>query len=219
MININNDWDSFFKIEENKDYYKHLKNFLIEEYKKYKVYPPKEMIFNAFKITPVKRVKVVILGQDCYHGEGQAMGLAFSVPNNIKIPPSLKNIYKELSDDIGKDIPKTGDLTEWAEQGVLLLNTCLTVREHCPNSHSGKGWEILTDNVIKLLNEDDKPKVFILWGRNARNKKNLITNKNHLILESAHPSPLSAYNGFFGCKHFSKTNEFLKQNNIEPIKW
>lgn len=219
MIQINNDWQDFFNNETQKEYYKNLRSFLLKEYKHNVIYPKSEDIFNAFKLTPISKTKVVIMGQDCYHEKGQAMGLSFSVPDDVRIPPSLINIYKELHSDIGKEIPETGNLTSWARQGVLLLNACLTVREHQANSHSGKGWEILTDEAIRVLNNNDNPKVFILWGRNARNKKFLITNNKHLILEAAHPSPLSAHNGFFGCKHFSKANKFLEENNLEPIKW
>lgn len=219
MINIGNNWQNFFDIETKKDYYKKLKEFLKNEYKNYIIYPSMENIFNAFKFTDIDNVKVVILGQDPYHEPNQAMGLAFSVPDNIKIPPSLINIYKELKSDTGKEIPASGNLINWTEQGVLLLNTCLTVREHEANSHSGKGWEILTDEAIKVLNKNNNPKVFMLWGRNAKNKKELITNVNHLVLEAAHPSPLSANNGFFGCKHFSKANCFLRKNNLKEIQW
>lgn len=220
MINIENDWQDFFNIETKKNYYKDLRQFLIKEYRENVVYPKPEDIFNAFRLTPINETKVVIMGQDCYHEPNQAMGLSFSVPNGTKIPPSLINIYKEIASDIGvENLYIDGDLTKWAKQGVLLLNTCLTVREHQANSHSGKGWEILTDEAIKVLNENDNPKVFMLWGSNARSKKIFITNSKHLVLESAHPSPLSAYRGFFGCKHFSKANKFLEENNLEPIKW
>ena len=220
MINIENDWQDFFNIETKKNYYKDLRQFLIKEYRENVVYPKPEDIFNAFRLTPINETKVVIMGQDCYHEPNQAMGLSFSVPNGTKVPPSLINIYKEIASDIGvENLYIDGDLTKWAKQGVLLLNTCLTVREHQANSHSGKGWEILTDEAIKVLNENDNPKVFMLWGSNARSKKIFITNSEHLVLESAHPSPLSAYRGFFGCKHFSKANKFLEENNLEPIKW
>lgn len=220
MVNIGNDWQHFFDIETKKNYYKDLRQFLIKEYRENVVYPKPEDIFNAFRLTPINETKVVIMGQDCYHEPNQAMGLSFSVPNGTKIPPSLINIYKEIASDIGvENLYIDGDLTKWAKQGVLLLNTCLTVREHQANSHSGKGWEILTDEAIKVLNENDNPKVFMLWGSNAKSKKIFITNSKHLVLESAHPSPLSAYRGFFGCKHFSKANKFLEENNLEPIKW
>lgn len=220
MFKIENDWKDFFESEMKKDYYIKLRNFLVEEYKTKTIYPKPEDIFNAFKLTPISKTKIVIVGQDCYHEPNQAMGLSFSVPDGTKIPPSLINIYKEIANDVGtNDLYINGDLTKWAKQGVLLLNSCLTVREHEANSHSGKGWEIFTDEAIKLLNKNNNPKVFILWGRNAKSKKKLITNKKHLVLESAHPSPLSAYNGFFGCKHFSKANNFLKDNGLAPIKW
>jgi uracil-DNA glycosylase len=309
MIRIGNSWDSFFSIESKQDYYKELREFLRQEYKEHTVYPPMKDIFNAFKLTPIENVKVVIVGQDCYHEPNQAMGLAFSVPEDVKIPPSLRNIMREMVSDTGDSNLTSGDLTCWAKQGVLLLNTCLTVREHEANSHSGHGWELLTDDVIRYLNnclicyqdiikQDDNgyfktkfsavgkncheipflfklnpnnryceeaffqvenptkhnefsyspmtktitfakcdrhefngseeffasyfyysPKVFLLWGKSAREKKSLITNPAHLVLEAAHPSPLSAYHGFFGCKHFSKTNDFLIANGITPIKW
>ena len=216
---INNDWDEILKDEFEKDYYLKLRVFLDEEYKNYKIYPPARDIYNALRYTNYEDVKVVILGQDPYHEEGQAHGLCFSVNKNIQIPPSLINIYKELHDDLNCYIPNNGYLVPWAKQGILLLNTVLTVRNHLANSHKDKGWEILTDEIIKKLNKKDKPIVFILWGRNARNKKTLIDNPIHLIIESAHPSPLSAYNGFFGSKPFSKTNAFLKMNNIKEIDW
>lgn len=219
MIKINNDWKDFFETETKKEYYLKLREFLKAEYQTQVIYPPMDKIFYAYQITPFHKIKVVILGQDCYHGFNQAMGLAFSVNDGIKIPPSLRNIYKEIESDIGIIPPNNGNLTRWAEQGVFLLNTALTVREGHANSHSGKGWEIFTDNTIKYLNNNDNPKVFILWGANAKSKKSLITNSNHLILESVHPSPLSASNGFFGCKHFSKTNKFLEDNNLLPINW
>lgn len=219
MVNIGNDWDNLLKEEFNKDYYLKLRKFLKEEYYSRTVYPSMYDIFNALKYTPYSKVKAVILGQDPYHGEGQAHGLCFSVKEGVTPPPSLKNIYKELSDDVGFKIPHSGDLTQWAKRGVLLLNTTLTVRAGCPNSHKGKGWEIFTDKIISLINEKETPVVFLLWGGNARSKKGLITNKNHKILESVHPSPLSAYGGFFGCKHFSKTNEFLISKGIEPVNW
>lgn len=219
MIKINNDWQDFFESETKKDYYLKLRNFLKNEYNNYTVYPPMEEIFNAFKITPLSKVKVVILGQDPYYNQGQAMGLSFSVKDGIKPPPSLVNIYREISNDLDQEINiSSGNLTRWAEQGVFLLNTTLTVRDGEPLSHKGHGWEIFTDNVIRTLNENDNPKVFLLWGNNAKAKKNLITNKNHLILEAGHPSPLSA-RYFYGCKHFSKTNDFLIKNGLKPIKW
>ena len=219
MIKINNDWQDFFERETKKDYYLKLRNFLKNEYNNYTVYPPMEEIFNAFKITPLSKVKVVILGQDPYYNQGQAMGLSFSVKDGINPPPSLVNIYREISNDLDQEINiSSGNLTRWAEQGVFLLNTTLTVRDGEPLSHKGHGWEIFTDNVIRTLNENDNPKVFLLWGNNAKAKKNLITNKNHLILEAGHPSPLSV-RYFYGCKHFSKTNDFLIKNGLKPIEW
>lgn len=219
MVNIGNDWQEFFDTETKKDYYFKLREFLKSEYKNSVVYPPMDEIFNAFRMTPKSNVKVVILGQDCYHGEGQAMGLSFSVKDGVKIPPSLVNIYREVCSDTGKEIDiSSGNLTRWANQGVFLLNTILTVRKGEPLSHKGQGWEIFTDNVIKLLNKDDKPKVFMLWGNNAKSKKKLITNQNHLVLEAGHPSPLSV-RYFYGCRHFSKANNFLIENNIKPIDW
>ena len=219
MVNIGNDWDEVLKGEFEKEYYLKLREFLKQEYFTRKIFPDMYDIFNALKYTPYNNVKAVIIGQDPYHGEGQTHGLCFSVREGIEKPPSLKNIFKELHDDIGFTEPENGTLTKWAEDGVLLLNAVLTVREGQANSHQGKGWEIFTDTVISHLNNREKPMVFILWGRNARNKKTLITNPAHKILEAAHPSPLSAYNGFFGCRHFSKANEFLKANGIEEINW
>ncbi len=219
MVNIGNDWDEVLKGEFEKEYYLKLREFLKQEYFTRKIFPDMYDIFNALKYTPYDKVKAVIIGQDPYHGEGQAHGLCFSVREGIEKPPSLKNIFKELHDDTGFTEPENGTLTKWAEDGVLLLNAVLTVREGQANSHQGKGWEIFTDTVISHLNKREKPIVFILWGRNARNKKTLITNPAHKILEAAHPSPLSAYNGFFGCRHFSETNKFLKANGIEEINW
>lgn len=219
MVNIGNDWDDILKGEFDKEYYLKLREFLKKEYFTRKIYPDMYDIFNALKYTPYNSVKAVILGQDPYHEEGQAHGLCFSVREGIEKPPSLKNIFRELHDDLGLDEPRNGTLTKWAEEGVLLLNTVLTVRQGQANSHKDMGWEIFTDTVISKLNEREKPIVFILWGRNARNKKAIITGKQHKILESAHPSPLSAYNGFFGCRHFSKTNEFLRENGIDGIDW
>lgn len=208
----------FIEIESNKDYYKKLKEFVISEYEKYTCFPPYKNIFHALTITPLDKVKVVILGQDPYHEVDQAHGLAFSVLCK-KLPPSLVNIYKEMASDLNVTVNQDGNLDYLAAQGVLLLNTSLTVREHMANSHSNKGWEIFTDNVIKLLNEQDRPIVFILWGRNAISKTKYLNNPKHLVLTSVHPSPLSAYGGFFGSKPFSKTNDFLVSNNVEPIKW
>lgn len=219
MVNIGNDWDDVLKDDFSGENYAKIREFLKSEYSAHTIYPSMYDIFNAFKLTPFSKVKVVILGQDPYHGEGQAMGLSFSVPKNKELPPSLKNIYKELKDDLGVNPPDSGDLTAWAKQGVLLLNTVLTVRAGMANSHAGKGWEILTDDVIKKISGGRKNVVFILWGNNARSQKSLIDKSKHLILESAHPSPLSAYNGFFNSKPFSKTNTYLSARGIEPIDW
>ena len=219
MVNIGNDWDQLLKDEFNKEYYLSLREFLKAEYLSRKIYPPMHDIFNALKYTSYENSRVVILGQDPYHGEGQAHGLCFSVKRGVPLPPSLKNIFKELKDDLNIDAPDSGELVGWAKQGVLLLNTTLTVREGAPQSHKGRGWEILTDKIISLMNEKERPVVFILWGGNARSKKALITNPNHLVLECAHPSPLSAYAGFFGSRHFSKANEFLKFKGEPEIDW
>lgn len=216
---IENDWDDILSDEFEKEYYQNLRHFLDNEYSTKTIFPSKDNIYTALKLTPYKDVKVVILGQDPYHEINQAHGLAFSVNKNVDIPPSLVNIYKELKNDLGYEIPNHGYLIDWAKQGVLLLNTVLTVQEHKANSHKAKGWEILTDKIIEKLNEKQEPVVFILWGNNARNKAKYITNKKHLIIESVHPSPLSAYNGFFGSKPFSKTNSFLRNNNIKEINW
>ncbi|MBQ8410814.1 MAG: uracil-DNA glycosylase, partial [Ruminiclostridium sp.] len=216
---LGNEWDELLKGEFEKPYYLQLRQFLKSEYSTYTIYPDMYDIFNALKLTPYNDVKAVILGQDPYHEPNQAHGLAFSVKDGVKLPPSLINIYKELNTDLGLPIPEKGDLTKWAKEGVLLLNTALTVRRGNANSHRGKGWEIFTDSIIKAMNEREKPVVFILWGANARAKTALITNPNHKILTCAHPSPLSAYNGFFGCKHFSKCNDFLKEKGITPIDW
>ncbi|MBQ6947565.1 MAG: uracil-DNA glycosylase [Clostridia bacterium] len=219
MVSFNNDWDVILKGEFDKPYYQKLRSFLKTEYNRYTIYPGMYDIFNALKTTAYQDVKVVILGQDPYHGPGQAHGMCFSVKKGIVPPPSLKNIFKELVDDIGIEMPMHGQLTDWAKQGVLLLNTVLTVREGQPNSHKGQGWEIFTDRVIEVINEKDTPVVFLLWGANARAKAALITNPKHILLQAPHPSPLSAHNGFFGCKHFSKTNKILLQNGQEPIVW
>ena len=216
---IGNDWDIYLKEEYNKDYFKKLIDFVNKEYKEKTIYPPKNEIFNALRHTAYKDVKVVILGQDPYHGENQAEGLSFSVKNGIRKPPSLQNIFKELKDDLGIPFPITSSLIPWADQGVLLLNAVLTVEANMAASHKDKGWEIFTDRIIELLDKKCEPIVFILWGSFARNKKKLITNKNHHIVESAHPSPLSAYNGFFGSKPFSKTNNFLISKGLKPIEW
>ena len=219
MVNIGNEWDALLADEFQKDYYKELRKFLISEYKTRNIFPPMNDIFNALKYTSYSDVKAVILGQDPYHGAGQAHGMCFSVKRGVMPPPSLQNIFKEIEGELGIPVPSHGELTDWAKNGVLLMNTALTVREGLANSHRAKGWEIFTDRVIELLNEREQPIVFLLWGGNARAKAKLITNPKHLILQCAHPSPLSAYNGFFGCGHFIKTNEFLKKNNIEPIDW
>lgn len=216
---IANDWLEPLKPEFSKPYYKKLYQTVNEEYRTHQVFPPANDIFNAFELTPLHEVKVVILGQDPYHGEGQAHGLCFSVKPDVEIPPSLVNIYKELQDDCGCEIPNNGYLTKWAKQGVLLLNTVLTVRAHQANSHRGIGWEEFTDAAIRVLNEQDRPIVFILWGRPAQMKKSMLTNPNHLIIESPHPSPLSAYRGFFGSRPFSRTNKFLKEHGLKEIDW
>ncbi len=218
MINFNNDWDNILENEFKKDYYLKLREFLKEEYCNRTIYPNMYDIFNAFKYTAYKDIKVVILGQDPYHNENQAHGLAFSVQKGIQPPPSLCNIFKELHDDIGFKIPNHGCLIDWANKGIFLLNTSLTVRAHQANSHKGKGWEIFTDDVIKIINQKTEPVVFLLWGGNARSKASLLNNTNHLVLQAPHPSPLSAYQGFFGCKHFSKAQEFLNNKGIE-LDW
>lgn len=219
MITFNNGWDEFLQDDFSSDNYKNLRSFLKNEYLSQTVYPSMYDIFNCFKVTALDDVKVVILGQDPYHGQGQAMGLSFSVPKGIAVPPSLQNIYKELESDLSIPRPAHGDLTSWAKQGVLLLNAVLTVRANTPNSHKDKGWETFTDSVIKKLSDKKEGLVFILWGNNARQKKSLIDGQKHLILESPHPSPFSAYSGFFGCKHFSKTNAYLLSKNKPIINW
>ena len=219
MVNIGNSWDLLLKEEFEKEYYLNLRRFLKNEYATKTIYPDMYDIFNALKYTPYEDVKVVILGQDPYHGPGQAHGLCFSVKEGVEPPPSLKNIFREIESDTGIKMSGTGELTAWAKQGVLLLNTVLTVRQGQPNSHKGMGWEILTDKIISLLNERNEPVVFLLLCANARSKKKLITAPQHLILETVHPSPLSAYNGFFGCRHFSKTNEFLSKIGKKNINW
>lgn len=211
-------WKEWLEEEWKKPYFKELSAFLHNEYKTKDIYPPKEKVFTAFNACTYDDIKVVILGQDPYHQRGQAHGLCFSVSPGVQIPPSLLNIYKEINSDVGCDIPNNGYLLPWAKQGVFLLNTVMSVEDSKPKSHANKGWEVFTDNVIKKINEKDDPVVFLLWGRDARNKANMISEK-HLVLEAAHPSPLSAYNGFFGCKHFSKTNEFLKNNGRGEINW
>ncbi len=219
MVIFGNDWDKIMAGEFDKEYYLKLRSFLKSEYRTKTIYPNMFDIFNAQKFTPYSEVKAVIIGQDPYHGKGQAHGLCFSVQDGIPQPPSLQNIFKELNSDLGIDIPASGNLTKWAMRGVLLLNSTLTVREALPGSHKGYGWEIYTDNVIRKLNEHEAPIVFFLWGNYAKEKKNLITNPKHLVLTAAHPSPLSAYNGFIGCRHFSKCNDFLKINKLIPIDW
>lgn len=220
MVNIGNDWDTLLGDEFKKEYYLKIRDFLKTEYKTKTVYPDMFDIFNALKYTSYADTKVLLLGQDPYHGPGQAHGLAFSVKRDIPIPPSLKNMYAELKNDIdGFEVPTHGYLKKWADEGVMLLNTSLTVVGGMANSHSSIGWEILTDRIIQVLNEREDPIVFLLWGNNAKKKEKFITNERHLVLKAAHPSPLSAYNGFFGCKHFSKTNEFLISNGKKPIDW
>ena len=219
MAAITGAWEQALKPEFGKDYYKNLYRFIQEEYREHVVFPPADEIFSAFHLTPLEQVKVVILGQDPYHNVGQAHGLCFSVKPEVDIPPSLVNIYKELHDDLGCSIPNHGYLVKWAEQGVLLLNTLLTVRAHQAFSHQGKGWEQFTDAVIRAVNEQDRPIVFILWGKPAQSKKSMLNNPKHLILEAPHPSPLSAYRGFYGSKPFSKTNQFLQNHGLEPIDW
>lgn len=219
MPPISNDWLPAIKGEFQKDYYKKLHQTVVQEYQTRQIFPDADDLFNAFHLTPLKDVKVVIFGQDPYHNIGQAHGLCFSVKPGVEIPPSLVNIYKELQDDLGCYVPNNGYLVKWAEQGVLLLNTVLTVRAHQANSHRGIGWEEFTDAAIRILNEQDRPIVFILWGRPAQMKKSMLNNPKHLILEAPHPSPLSSYRGFFGSRPFSKTNWFLEQNGLTPIDW
>lgn len=219
MVKITPEWDEILKNEFNSPEYLKLREFLKTEYSTTTVYPSMYDIFNSMKYTAFKDVKVVLLGQDPYHNEGQAMGLSFSVPDGVDVPPSLVNMYKELQNELGIPPKKSGNLIGWAKQGVLLLNTVLTVRAHQANSHKGRGWEQFTDSIIKKISKDREHVVFLLWGANARSKKPLIDTDKHLILECAHPSPLSAYNGFFGCGHFKKTNEYLIKNGAMPIDW
>lgn len=220
MAMINNDWLDCIQDEFKKPYYKELYQFVRKEYNTHVIYPPADDIFNAFHFTPLSKVKVLILGQDPYHGEHQAHGLCFSVlPDQPELPPSLQNIYKELQEDLGCYIPNNGYLKKWADQGVLMLNTVLTVRAHQAGSHQGKGWEQFTDAIIQAVNAQDRPIVYLLWGKPAQSKIPMLTNPKHLILKAPHPSPLSAYRGFFGCRHFSQTNEFLQKNGIDPIDW
>lgn len=216
---IQNDWLEPLSPEFRKPYYSNLYKKIREEYSTRQIFPPSDEIFTAFELTPLSDVKVVILGQDPYHGDGQAHGLCFSVKPDVETPPSLVNIYKELNSDLGCYIPNNGYLTKWAKQGVLMLNTVLTVRAHQANSHRGIGWEEFTDAAIRILNEQDRPIVYLLWGKPAQMKKSMLNNPKHLILEAPHPSPLSAYRGFFGCQHFSKANEFLQENGLEPVDW
>lgn len=219
MPPITGQWEEALRPEFEKQYYIDLYKKLVSEYKTHTVFPPKADIFNAFHYTPLENVKVVILGQDPYHGPGQAHGLCFSVREGIQAPPSLENIYKELQNELGCYIPNNGCLYKWAEQGVFMLNAVLTVRAHTPQSHQGIGWETFTDSAIKILNEQDRPIVFMLWGSSAIKKQALLSNPKHLILTAPHPSPLSAYRGFFGCGHFAAANKFLKENNLEEIDW
>ena len=219
MPPITNDWQQPLEVEFKKPYYKDLYKKVLEEYRSRQIFPNPDDIFNAFHLTPLKDVKVVILGQDPYHNDGQAHRLCFSVKPDVEVPPSLVNIYKELQDDLGCRIPNNGYLVKWAKQGVLMLNTVLTVRAHQANSHRGIGWEQFTDAVIRAVDAQDRPIVFLLWGRPAQMKKSMLHNPKHLILEAPHPSPLSAYRGFFGCKHFSQTNAFLEKNGLAPIDW
>ncbi len=219
MVNLGNDWDELLKDEFKKDYYLQLREFLIKEYRTKTIYPDMYKIYEALKLTSYADTKVVILGQDPYHGENQAHGLAFSVQEGVQIPPSLVNIYKELATDLGCYIPNNGYLVPWAKQGVLLLNTSLTVVANSANSHRNKGWENLTDSIIQILNKKDAPVVYLLWGNNAKEKTKYLNNPKQLVLTSVHPSPLSANRGFFGCKHFSKANRFLLENGAREIDW
>ncbi len=216
---IQNDWLEAVGSEFKKPYYSKLYAFVKEEYNTHVIYPPADDIFNALHLTPLSKVKVLILGQDPYHNAGQAHGLCFSVKPEVEAPPSLVNIYQELHDDLGCRIPNNGYLVKWAEQGVLMLNTVLTVRAHQANSHKGQGWEQFTDAIIQAVNAQDRPVVYMLWGKPAQSKIPMLTNSRHQILKAPHPSPLSAYRGFFGCRHFSKANEFLQANGVEPIDW
>ena len=219
MVKLGNDWDNILADEWSKPYYRQLHDFLKSEYSKTRIYPDMYDIFNALRYTSFENTRAVIIGQDPYHGPGQAHGLCFSVKKGVPLPPSLVNIYKEITDDLGVAMPQHGDLTGWARQGVLLLNTVLTVRAGQPNSHKDKGWEIFTDRVISELDRKETPVVFLLWGANAEKKARVITNPIHKKLITVHPSPLSAYRGFFGCRHFSKVNKILSESGQEPIKW
>ncbi len=220
MSNVSEDWRQVMAEELEKPYYKQLSHFVLQEYRSHTIYPPMDDIYNAFQETPLSKVKVLLLGQDPYHNVNQAHGMSFSVlPSQTEIPPSLQNIYKELHDDLGCYIPNNGYLVKWAKQGVLLLNTVLTVRAHSANSHRGHGWEQFTDRVIEVLNEQDRPIVYLLWGKPAQSKRSMLNNPKQLVLTAPHPSPLSAYRGFFGCHHFSKANAFLQEHGVEPIDW
>lgn len=219
MTKIGNDWDIMLQDEFDRPYFRRLENFLTEERARYEIYPPQEDVFNALRYSSFQDTKVVILGQDPYHEPGQAHGLCFSVNKGVTIPPSLVNIYKEIENDLGIKMPGHGYLADWAKQGVLLLNTVLTVRRGQANSHKGKGWEIFTDRIVEILNERQKPMVFILWGANAKSKTELITNKEHMVITGAHPSPLSAWKGFFGGRYFSKANRYLEITGQEPVDW
>ena len=219
MAAIDNDWLPAMNAEFKKPYYADLYKFVREEYSKVAVFPPSDEIFSALHLTPLSKVKVVIIGQDPYHNVGQAHGLCFSVRPEVEIPPSLVNIYKELQSDLGCKIPNNGYLVKWAEQGVLLLNTVLTVRAHQANSHQGKGWEQFTDAIIRAVNAEDRPIAYLLWGRPAQSKMSMLDNPKHKVFTAPHPSPLSAHRGFFGCKHFSQANAFLEENGVEPIDW
>ena len=219
MFVLENDWNDILRDVFTSKEIEKLQEFLICEYDSKIIYPAKENIFTALNLTSYKDVKVVIIGQDPYHEPNQAHGLAFSVLEGIKLPPSLKNIYKEIEADLGIEMSNSGNLTKWAQQGVLLLNNVLTVREHEANSHKKKGWEYVTNKIVEKLNEREEPIIFVFWGNNAKEKQNLITNHNHIVLTAPHPSPLSAYHGFFGCKHFSKINEILRKNNKNEINW
>ena len=219
MAAIDNDWLPAVNAEFKKPYYADLYKFVKEEYSKVAVFPPSDEIFSALHLTPLSKVKVVIIGQDPYHNVGQAHGLCFSVRPEVDIPPSLVNIYKELQSDLGCKIPNNGYLVKWAEQGVLLLNTVLTVRAHQANSHQGKGWEQFTDAIIRAVNAEDRPIAYLLWGRPAQSKMSMLDNPKHKVFTAPHPSPLSAHRGFFGCKHFSQANAFLMENGVEPIDW
>lgn len=219
MVHLDNDWDEILKDEFKKEYYLKLREFLKAEYRSREIFPNMYDIFNALKLTSYKDTKVLILGQDPYHDIGQAHGLAFSVKPGIKIPPSLLNIYKEIKDEYGYDMPSSGYLESWSKQGVLLLNTVLTVRAHQPNSHKNMGWEIFTDEIIKILNRREESVIFVLWGANARSKKQFIDTKKHFVLEAPHPSPLSAHRGFFGCNHFKKINDILGSLGKDAIDW